>query len=209
MNCIFCNREINNKGSLAAHQNCCSLNPTPTASRSRPNRVGKPTWNAGLTKDDLRVAALALKISASQRGRRGRPHSEETKAKISEIRKQFMLDNPDKVPYVMNHSSRQSVPEKYFAECFAQEPHIVAEYRVLTYSLDFAVPTQKVYLEIDGGQHYSDARIVQHDIKRTQALAELGWTGIRIRWSHFMKMTSEERHAVVQEVRIKMNNLGA
>ena len=50
-----------------------------------------------------------------------RKHTEETKNKLSEIRKKYLLENPDKVPYLLNHSSKESYPEKYFTEVFKNE----------------------------------------------------------------------------------------
>jgi predicted DNA-binding protein YlxM (UPF0122 family) len=41
-------------------------------------------------------------------------HSEETKQKISESRTRYLRENPDKVPYLINHSSKKSYPEKLF-----------------------------------------------------------------------------------------------
>jgi len=50
MNCIYCNREINNKGSLKAHQNTCKNNPqrikyvrSPLAGAKK----GSIPWNFG------------------------------------------------------------------------------------------------------------------------------------------------------------------
>ena len=48
-------------------------------------------------------------------------HSDATKAKISAHRKMFLAENPDKVPYLLNHSSKNSYPEEYFAEVFSNE----------------------------------------------------------------------------------------
>lgn len=38
--------------------------------------------------------------------------SEETKKKISKSRKKFLDENPHMVPYLLNHSSKMSYPEK-------------------------------------------------------------------------------------------------
>jgi len=62
-----------------------------------------------------RLEALKLQRKNSP----ARKHSQETKEKISEIRKAFLKENPDKVPYRLNHSSRESYPEKIFREAYA------------------------------------------------------------------------------------------
>jgi len=41
-------------------------------------------------------------------------HSQETKDKISKSRIKYLMEHPDKVPYLLNHSSRMSYPEKIF-----------------------------------------------------------------------------------------------
>jgi very-short-patch-repair endonuclease len=55
-------------------------------------------------------------------------------------------------------------------------------------------------LEIDGEQHYVDTRIVAHDNIRTQILSDLGWTGIRIRWAEFKKLSDESKKEKIQEL---------
>ena len=42
--------------------------------------------------------------------------SEEIKQKVSQTMKKFCKEHPDRVPYVLNHSSKESYPEKYFRE---------------------------------------------------------------------------------------------
>jgi hypothetical protein len=134
-----------------------------------------------------------------------RKHSEETKAKLSEIRKKFLEENPDKVPYLLNHTSKVSYPEQYFLDCFSDvDENIEFQHHIFRYKLDFANPVEKLYFEIDGEQHYVDKRIVEHDIRRTEKLTELGWTGVRIRWSHFQKLNEEEKRNKILEIKKEM-----
>lgn len=76
------------------------------------------------------------------------------------------------------------------------------------YFLDFAWPENKIYLEIDGDQHYFDKRIVEHDKVRTEKLKENGWKLLkRIRWSDFQKLSIEERkneiYRIIQVIKIQ------
>lgn len=51
MNCIHCQREINNKGSLSAHEKVCADNPNRVKYTRSPNagrKKGAIPWNAGL-----------------------------------------------------------------------------------------------------------------------------------------------------------------
>lgn len=107
------------------------------------------------------------------------------------------------VPYKRNHYSKgPSYPETYFINVF-NSADIGIEYnlQVGLYQLDFANPSTKKYIEIDGEQHYVDNRIVEHDIKRTKNLEDLGWTLVRrIRWSEFQKLTVPEREIVCNKL---------
>lgn len=51
MNCIFCNREILNKGSLKSHEKCCKSNPNRVIHPHSPKagkRPGTPPHNKGI-----------------------------------------------------------------------------------------------------------------------------------------------------------------
>ena len=194
--CETCSREI----SLFAYNRHVTSKVclTPNVKKKR------VAWNKGKDKlSDSRIVKLAENISRALRSlpsgyRKG--HSEETKKKLSDIRKKFLELNPEKVPYVLNHRSKKSYPEKYFAECLINYMQIVEQYRIRRYSLDFANPVKKRYLEIDGEQHYVDKRVVEHDKIRTQYLDSLGWVGVRIRWSEFQKLSSDDKKLKIQEI---------
>ena len=76
--------------------------------------------------------------------------------------------------------------------------NVVFQHRIYRYCVDFANIEEKIYLEIDGEQHYSDNRIVEHDKRRTQKLTELGWNGYRLRWSEFKKLSEDEKRSKVE-----------
>lgn len=59
---------------------------------------------------------------------------------------------------------------------------IVVDGRV-RYRLDMGWPAQKVAVEYDGGQHWTDPRQRARDIERLEFLAALGWTIIRVSWT--------------------------
>ena len=122
----------------------------------------------------------------------GKHHSEESKKKTSESQKRNLKDG--KVfGYKLNHSSKVSYPEEYFMEVFKDIPYKY-NYQVGLYQLDFAIPERKVYVEIDGEQHYTDKRIVEHDKERTSKLESLGWKCIkRVRWADYQKLSEEEK----------------
>jgi very-short-patch-repair endonuclease len=188
--CKFCARnEFKKPGSHAMHERSCHSNP---------NRVANcNNWS----NPDYKISeSTRKKMSASSKGR---IHSEETKKKISKSRKQFLTENPDKVPYLMNHYSKgDSYPEKYFEEAFKSEGiNLIKKYRIGLYELDFCCPEKKVDIEIDGDQHYLDTRIVASDIKRNEYLKNLGWKVYRIKWSEYQTKTFEQKHNIILEIK--------
>jgi len=166
-------------------------------------------WNYGLTKETSKlVAKSAATLNQNyQNGKikpsfKGRHHSDETKAKLSKIRKDYLSEHPDKVPYLLNHSSSISYPEQYFIDLFKNE-NIDLKYheQIGKYQLDFANKDQRKYLEIDGEQHYVDKKIVKSDQERNQYFKELEWNGMRIRWSDYQKLDNKARKEVIEKIK--------
>lgn len=154
----------------------------------------RKAWNKGLTKEtDERVRKCGETFhkrfkSGEIKSWKNKKHSEETKKKISESRKNFLLNHPEKVPYKLNHSSKQSYPEKFF-EKFLIDHNIKYEKEKYAcgYWMDFCF-NEKYYIEIDGEQHYLP-KSIEHDKIRTEKLAENGYILLqRVRWKFFKKL---------------------
>ena len=208
MTCKFCEKEYESKRSHAQHLIKCSLNPDRKYTNGM---LGKKGTNQWIKSKETGIPFFLNEESRQKMGEsfKGKTHSEETKKRISESRKSFLLQNPDKIPYLLSHSSKVSYPEQYFMDCFS-EYEVKFQYVVSRYRLDFANPNERCYLEIDGEQHYSCKKMVQHDIERTRTLSGLGWIGMRIRWAHFKKLSDIEKEQAVKEAiehlkLIKMN----
>jgi len=125
----------------------------------------------------------------------GRKHSEETKNKIRNSRLKFLNENPHMVPYKLNHYSKgRSYPEQYWKIILDSNNLIYEEqYQIGLYQLDFAFLELKIDLEIDGDQHYTDQRIIESDIRRTEYLESLSWKVIRVKWSNFQKLIDKKQ----------------
>lgn len=123
----------------------------------------------------------------------GKPHTEETKKKISEIRKQYLKENPDKVPYKLNHYSKgKSYPEEYFENWLIKNNvNFKQEESISIYRVDFLIGN--IALEIDGEQHYVDGRIILSNKYRDEYLESIGIKTIRVRWSHYQKLSTEDK----------------
>ena len=117
----------------------------------------------------MRSKSESLKISKLKNP--PHKHTQETKDKISKHRKEYLRNNPDKVPYLLNHSRKESYPEKYFTKIFINEKiDVIKNYKIGLYELDFSIPNKKIDIEVDGSQHYFDKKIVESDIRRTKFL---------------------------------------
>ena len=178
--CKYCNKEFETGVKLGGHTRMCPKNPNHDANYH----------------------------SCYVEHKHPKPHTEEEKRKISASRKKYLMEHPEKVPYVLNHHSKgDSYPEQYFKTLFENEQiEYKQNYYQNGYFLDFAWPEQKKYLEIDGEQHYVDQRIVKHDKKRTKKLTkklnDAGWMCIkRIRWSEYQKLDILEKQKLILEIK--------
>ena len=213
LNCQFCGKECKNRNSLCNHERLCKQNPNKqhSAGFAKFNAARATglvhSWNFGLTAEtDERVARQAKSIAdhyiAHGSCWTGKKHTEETKQKISKSRKQYLLEHPDQVPYLLNHSSQESYPEVYFTELFKNEEiNLHKEYYCLGYFLDFCDPIKKIDIEIDGEQHYVDSKMVEHDKIRNATLEEAGWTVFRVRWAEYKAMTEEQKYNIILQIK--------
>lgn len=208
LDCQFCNKHFSTRNALCNHERLCNKNPNQQLSPFVAYNASKAgAWNKGLTKQtDPRVAKSAESIQAYYATHAGswtgRHHTEEEKAKIGAGVKAYLSANPEMVPYLRNHSSKESKAEEYFRKVFENE-HIILkqEYPLKSYHLDFAEPSKKIDIEIDGDQHRLDPAIVEHDKKRDAELLSLGWIIYRILWSDYQKKSRAEKEKIIQEIR--------
>lgn len=121
----------------------------------------------------------AQKLS-HKNGRGCLKHSSETKLKISKARIKYLTENPDKVPYLINHSSKKSYPEQIFENALisANITGWQYAYRNGIYEYDFAWPEQKIDVEIDGATHLSE-KVKKIDERRDKFSTENGWIVLR------------------------------
>lgn len=179
MKCKYCEFETDNPLSLGGHMTNCKLNP------SYKERIKKLSDKGKLRKQ-----------------------SDETRKKISIGRTKYLMNNPDKVPYLLNHSRTESYPEKYFYEIFIEEGlEVEKAYKISLYELDFCIPSKKIDIEIDGDQHYLDNKISDSDIRRNKYLEDRGWDIIRIKWSDYQKMDSINKREYIKNLIDYINGL--
>lgn len=113
-------------------------------------------------------------------------HSEETKKRLSEARRKFLRDNPDKHPW-KNKNKQCSEPCEHFKKYLLSknisftEEHQPLEDRF--FSIDIAFPDIKIGIEINGNQHYSkDGNLLQYYQQRHDLIESTGWKLIEIHY---------------------------
>jgi very-short-patch-repair endonuclease len=152
--CNFCNNEFENGWSLGGHKNFCKENP---------NR-------------EIRIEQIKRNFDC-----KGSKLSEEHKKKISNSRKKYLDENPGNIPYLLNHSSKESYPERIFREELEKRniKGWIQEYPIERYSLDFVFLENKLNIEIDGGTH-DLPEIIKKDKIRDEKMNSLGFEVLRI-----------------------------
>ena len=133
---------------------------------------------------------------------KGKHHTEESKKKLSSSMKKAHAEGR---AYCWVPNQEASFPEIYFQELFKKE-NIDLKYhlQVSRYQLDFYNEEKMFYVEIDGEQHYRSEDRIQHDKDRRNYLRSIGWTEYRIRWSNWQKLSYENKHKIVEDIRNKL-----
>lgn len=208
LDCQFCGKTCKNRNSLCNHERQCKQNPNrQKIERVGFNNFGRIAWNKGLNKETSesvhKYSESLKKYYETHEGPwKGKKHTEDQKLKIGASIKKFLESNPEMVPYKRNHSSKESYPELYFSNVFAAENIILCkQFPVSSYRLDFANPSKKVAIEIDGEQHYVDKKMVKHDQIRDAYLKSIGWTIYRIRWASFKASSLNERTEIINQIK--------
>lgn len=87
LSCILCRKQTSNLG-ISAHYRITHLGDNSAQLAANVSRRGFESWNSGKSKEtDSRIFAASGAISAALTGRAGKPHSPESRLKISESSK--------------------------------------------------------------------------------------------------------------------------
>lgn len=186
-----CGQVFKSRRKLQAHHKECSLFLSSKGHNqfTKARELGLPKPEVSIeTREKLRKVASSRK------------HTEEAKKKISESMKKVYQGRSIWTTQV---EKRKSYAEQYFDNLF---PTLKQNYNVDRYFLDLADPIKKLYIEVDGEQHYNDNKVIEHDKIRTEWLSELGWTCVkRIRWSTYKKLSYEEKEIIINEIKESFN----
>lgn len=121
-----------------------------------------------------------------------RKHTEETKKIISEKRKEYLRNNPDKLSWAGKNRKIESVPE---ANCrkVIEEMYIANIHQNYNdpewdrfFSIDFANIENKIGIEVNGAQHYNrDGTLAEYYQKKHDYLIEKGWKISEVLYTEF------------------------
>jgi hypothetical protein len=118
----------------------------------------------------------------------GRKHSSNSKRKMSEARKKYLKENPEKHPWRSNEKFI-SGPCEYLKQKLADkgilfESEFMPLFPERYFSIDIALVKNKIGIEVNGEQHYNrDGSLKTYYKKRTDLIEEDGWKLLQIHYS--------------------------
>lgn len=135
----------------------------------------KMAWAKGLTKEtDQRIKNMSVELSRSKKGMIGRPHSEDTKQKMSSKRIQFLETHSKHCEwFLVGDTKVQGTLEKKFAE-FLLTTGVKFERNRLRfqchrrYTPDFFLPEYNLYVEIKGFLYDKDKEKLRRVLKENE-----------------------------------------
>ena len=125
-------------------------------------------------------------------------HSEETKKLISEKRKKFLKENPDKHPWRKENTFKSEPCERLKSWLVSKSVKFIPEYtnHGVTdrhFSIDIAMPDKRVALEVNGNQHYNrDGSLKPYYEERKSLLESVGWKVYDIHYSMCYRLDKHE-----------------
>lgn len=114
-------------------------------------------------------------------------HSDETKKLLSDKRKNWLKNNPDKHVWKRNDKFKSKPCEYFKSILLSNNINFVDEYSPLknkSYSVDIAFPSVKIGIEINGNQHYNnDYTLKSYYLNRKNEIQNSGWKLYDIHYS--------------------------
>lgn len=193
--CKYCGKEnFGSRRLLFEHyKNCSEKEKLPKDSKGRV--IGDY---------DHQAAAQKAVETMKKNGTLSHPHTEETKKKLSEIRRKNLENGIGN--HWINPSIKRSYAEQYFYDCFTNAKlQFESNVWVGHYCLDFKVGNN--YFEVDGEQHYTEEGLAK-DKRRTEFLQKKGLILVaRCRWRDFKKLSLEDRENYLKDIICKLRSV--
>lgn len=185
--CEFCDLDTTNYPGFCAHKKSCQTvkdnwneillrytNGEALRNLTKEFKMGFTFIKRIFDKNSIQIRNM----SEANKGKK-HPHSEESKFKISERRKQYFKENPDKHPWKKSDKFK-SVPCENFKKVLTEMGiKFIPEMSVCDnrfFSVDVGIPQHKIAIEINGNQHYErDGSLKDYYKQRHDYITDLGW----------------------------------
>ena len=194
--CDFCNLSTKNRLSFSSHLKSCNIvkdNLDLIISEYKNGyslkgiivkyKISRLLLIRVLEKNSIPIRNL----SESLIGRIGKRHTDETKEKMSLIRKEFFKNNPDKHHWKSSNRTISKPCENFKRVISEIGLSYIPEMTISDerfFSIDIALPQYKIGIEVNGNQHYeSNGRLKEYYQKRHDYITSLGWKLYELHYS--------------------------
>jgi very-short-patch-repair endonuclease len=191
MTCKYCDAETGMTGGAHSnHVRWCDKNPSRSEYARKLSIARSAIKNPGNQYTKAAREGRTILISEETKKKiswAGRRHSQETKQKLSEIRKAWLAEHPDEHPWKLN-SKFKSVPCEVLKERLREAGLVFKEeYTLLddrSFAVDIAFPEKKVAVEVNGEQHYNrDGTLRPYYRDRHDIIEASGWKILEIHYA--------------------------
>lgn len=176
--CDDCNIIFGTKAELIEHKHLVHDLP-----------YGKGKWSKGLTKETNESIRRASEKNTGRKnpnkGRPGRKWTQEQRNAMSENRKMYYKNHPEKHParLLANNRNHMTYPEKVTYDWLVKnniefKHQFKFEFNNKVRYVDFYIPNQKIFIEIDGEFWHKDRK--QIDLEKDQSAEQIGIKTLRI-----------------------------
>lgn len=111
----------------------------------------------------------------------------EQKTHLSNLRKKFLSENPDKHPWRSSTKNKSTPCENVKQYLTNKQVSFIEEYKPLNerfFSIDIAFPNLKIGIEINGNQHYNlDGTLARYYQERHDLIESAGWKLLEIHYT--------------------------
>ena len=190
VNCALCNKEFlkcNYRISVSTRHYCsrvCACQANSTIKWSRQKKQSKHCKKCNIVINNRNINNHCIKC---YRDLGLNKLSENTKKLLSEKRKQFLRNNPDKHPWKLKNKFKSEPCENFKKILRENNFSFIEEFTPnceRNYSIDIVFPEKMIGIEINGNQHYErNGKLKQYYQDRHDYIESLGWKLYEIHYS--------------------------
>lgn len=197
--CDFCGLTTNNHQSFLSHLKSCNIvkgNIDDIISEYNSGitlrtiiqkyKISYALLTRVLSKKSIHIRTK-LDVDKLRIGKPGHKHTDDTKLKLSNLKKEYLRKNPDKHNWKSSEKFKSIPCEKFKKVIDEMGINYIPEMNISSdrhFSIDIAMPEYKIGIEINGNQHYNpDGTLKDYYQKRHDYIKSIGWTLFEIHYS--------------------------